>query len=240
MEGMAEETQDKKGRGETVEVWPHLVFRELIAMLLVMAGLMVFSLLIEAPLEEMADPTYTPLVAKAPWYFVGLQELLVYFDPWIAGVMVPGIIIVGLMAIPYIDRIPGGTGSYAARTRPFAWTVFLFGLALWFALIAIGEFARGPHWAWYWPGESWSVMKPAAEPSWVLPLGWGVLATAAYIVIGLCLPAVLFPSMRRQLGMPRYLAAMSLLLMMLAVPLKILLRLLFGIQYVVAADWFNI
>ena len=237
---MADEALDKKGRGESVEVWPHLVFRELIAMLLVTAGLVGFSLLVEAPLEEMADPAYTPLVAKAPWYFVGLQELLVYFDPWIAGVVVPGIIILGLMAIPYVDRNPRGTGNYAARARPVAWTAFLFGLALWFVLIGIGEFARGPHWAWYWPGESWTLEKPAVAPSWDLPLGVGLAALAAYAAAGLGLPAVLFPAFRRQLGTTRYLISMSLLLMMLAVPLKIVLSLVFGIHYVVATDWFNI
>ncbi len=240
-EGAAREG-DRSGTASVpmVEVWPNLVFIELVAMVLVTAGLVAFSLVVEAPLEGMADPGYTPAVAKAPWYFVGLQELLVYFDPWIAGVMVPGIIIVGLMAIPYLDRNPAGTGRYAFRQRPLAWIAFLSGMALWFGLIAIGEFARGPHWAWYWPGESWDVQKPAQPPSWDLPLGWGIAAVGSYLAAGLALPAVLFPAFRRQLGTVRYLLAMSLLLGLFSIPLKILLRLVFGIHYVVATDWFNI
>jgi hypothetical protein len=227
-------------KADMVEVWPHLVFIELIAMTLVTAGLIAFSLVVEAPLEGIADPAYTPAVAKAPWYFVGLQELLVYFDPWIAGVMVPGIIIVGLMMIPYLDRNPVGTGRYAFRKRPVAWTAFLFGTVLWFVLIAIGEFTRGPHWAWYWPGESWDVQRPAEPPTWDLPLGWGIASLVGYLAVGLALPAWLFPSFRRELGTSRYAVSMLLLLGMLAIPLKIVLRLVFDIHYVVATDWFNI
>jgi len=232
---------DKNARKpETVEVWPHLVFKELIAMLLLTAALTIVSLYVEAPLEEMADPSYTPRVAKAPWYFVGLQELLVYFDPWIAGVMVPGLIIIGLMAIPYVDHSREDVGQFAPSKRPLAWSFFSFGLALWFILIAIGQYARGPHWAWFWPGQSWDVDPPAAAPSVdLLPVA-GIAAAVAYFALGIGLPAILFPGFRRKLGTTRYLAAMGFLLLTLAIPAKIVLRLVFDVHYVLTTPWFNI
>jgi hypothetical protein len=112
-----------------------------------------------APLEPLADPNKTPNPSKAPWYFVGLQELLVYFDPWIAGVVLPTLIIVGLMAIPYIDKSPHGIGEYNYKDRKFAVWVFSLGTAFWFLLIIIGYFFRGPSWQWYWPWESWELHK---------------------------------------------------------------------------------
>ena len=84
-------------------VWPDLLWRELLMALTVISLLFGISLLFDAPLEGIADAAHTPNPAKAPWYFAGLQELLVYFDPWIAGVSIPGIILVALMAIPYLD-----------------------------------------------------------------------------------------------------------------------------------------
>ena len=88
---------------ERVPVWPDLVLRETIATLIAVILLMALSVYIDAPLEEIADPSFSMNPSKAPWYFLGLQELLVYFTPWIAGVAIPVIIITGLMAIPYID-----------------------------------------------------------------------------------------------------------------------------------------
>ncbi|KAB2838997.1 cytochrome C, partial [bacterium] len=97
---------------DKVHTWPHLVRIEFICGLLAFMGLLVWSLVLDAPLEEPADPTKTPNPSKAPWYFLGLQEILVYFDPWMAGVVLPSLIIVGLMVIPYIDVNPKGNGYY--------------------------------------------------------------------------------------------------------------------------------
>src|SRR5574341_1153657 len=107
---MAEAAQDKKSLvvDDKVHTWPHLVRMEFLVALFVLVVLALWSLMIDAPLEEPANPTRTPNPSKAPWYFVGLQEMLVYFDPWIAGVVLPGLIIVGLMAIPYLDPNPAG------------------------------------------------------------------------------------------------------------------------------------
>jgi len=172
-----------------VEVWPNLVVREYIAAILVLVGLFIWSILQNAPLEELANPNVTPNPSKAPWYFTGLQELLVYFDPWIAGVVVPGIIILGLSAIPYVDPDPQkGLGYYSLRERPFANTIFLLGISMWFILMGIGTFMRGPNWAWYWPWEDWLTHKPPPPPlqNWPLYVGGPLILT--YFAVGLFLP----------------------------------------------------
>ncbi|MEK7389648.1 MAG: cytochrome b N-terminal domain-containing protein [Elusimicrobiota bacterium] len=151
---------------EKVDVWPHLVKREYVAAAATVLVIMVWSILQNAPLEAIANPNVTTNPSKAPWYFVGLQELLVYFDPWIAGVVMPGLIIVGLIAIPYIDTNPKGIGYYAWKERPFANTMFMLGVVLWFALIYIGYACRGPNYAWYWPWESWYGLKAAPPATW--------------------------------------------------------------------------
>ena len=182
----------------------------------------------------------TPNPAKAPWYFVGLQELLVYFDPWIAGAMLPGLIVFGLLAIPYLDTGKAGIGEYAFDRRPFAVTVFTLGAVFWFALILIGLFFRGPAWAWYWPWENWTIHKETITVTRNLPAFWGGLSLAAYFAIGLIWPSIQFRQFRKDLGWPRYFVTMMLLLMMIGVPLKIFLRLAFNIKYVLTTPWFNI
>jgi hypothetical protein len=95
---------------QKVFTWPDLVYSEFICLIAFTAALVIWSVAIEAPLEEPAATARTPNPSKAPWYFLGLQELLVYFDPWIAGVLLPSFIVVGLMAIPYLDTNPRGNG----------------------------------------------------------------------------------------------------------------------------------
>jgi len=225
---------------EEVNTYPHLVFVELLAALAVAASFTVASVLFDAPLEEIADPALTPNPSKAPWYFVGLQELLVYFDPWTAGVMIPLLIIFGLMAIPYLDTNPAGRDAYEFSRRKFAVTVFTFGLALWFALILIGYFLRGSSWQLYWPWESWTVEKPLRDPTWSFPLSWGIALLAAYGASGLVLPALLWPDFLRRLGRVRYLLVMSLLLLMGGVVLKMALRLAVNVKYILVTPWLNL
>ena len=118
---------------EKVWCWPNLVYTELFAIICGTIFLIVWAIVFKAPLEEPANPTWAPNPAKAPWYFLGLQEMLVYFDPWMAGVVLPGVIIVGLVAIPYIDTNPKGNGYFTIKERPLAMWGFLFGwLVLWF------------------------------------------------------------------------------------------------------------
>ena len=113
-------------------------------------GPVAWSILLPAPLEQPANPVVTPNPAKAPWYFLGLQEMLVFFDASIAGVIFPLLIIFGLAAIPYLDQNPRGNGYYTIAERPFAYAVFQFGfLQLWILLILIGTFFRGPSWGFF-------------------------------------------------------------------------------------------
>jgi len=148
---------------EKVLVWPDLVYTELICMVLLTVVLVFWGIALKAPLEEPASSVKTPNPSKAPWYFLGLQEMLVYFDPWLAGVVLPGIILGGLMAIPYIDFNKTGNGYYVFKERAFAVTTFLFGFfPLWIALIVLGTFLRGPNWNFYGIYEVWDVHKVEA------------------------------------------------------------------------------
>lgn len=228
------------GRSGDVAVFPYLVFIEFLAALLVSIVLLVWSLAMDAPLRPEADPGLTENPAKAPWYFVGLQELLVYFDPWIAGVSVPTLIIVGLMAIPYLDVTRNAVGRYTTHERRVVIAHFVFGFALWWLLIAIGEFLRGPNWQIYWPWQDWSVEKTQEAALWSFPWWVGVPALLAYFGLGLALPQRLWPRLRSRLGNARYLVTMTLALLFYGVPIKILLRLCLGVKYVLATPWFNI
>ena len=148
---------------EKVLVWPDLVYIELICMVALMTLLLVWSILLKAPLEEPASTVKTPNPSKAPWYFLGLQEMLVYYDPWMAGVVIPGLIILGLMAIPYLDVNEKGNGYYTIRERKFAYLTFQFGfLVLWIALMLMGTFFRGPNWNFFGLYETWDVHKVEA------------------------------------------------------------------------------
>ena len=107
----------EKDESDRVWVWPDLVYTELISLIVCSVILIVWSIFLKAPLEQPANPSNTPNPSKAPWYFLGLQEMLVYFDPWLAGVVLPGLIIVGLICIPYIDKNPKGNGYYTFNER---------------------------------------------------------------------------------------------------------------------------
>ena len=130
---------------EKVLVWPDLVYTELICMIALTAFLIFWGIALLAPLEEPASSVKTPNPSKAPWYFLGLQEMLVYFDPWMAGVVLPSMIVVGLMAIPYLDFNKQGNGYYTIKQRKFAYIIFQFGfLEMWITLIVLGTLLRGP------------------------------------------------------------------------------------------------
>jgi hypothetical protein len=148
---------------EKVLVWPDLVYTELICMIAITALLILWAIWLQAPLEEPASSVKTPNPSKAPWYFLGLQEMLVYYDPWMAGVVLPSLIIVGLMAIPYIDFNKAGNGYYTINERKFAYIVFQLGfLELWVTLIVLGTLLRGPNWNFFGPYETWDAHKVEA------------------------------------------------------------------------------
>ncbi|MGZ6971917.1 MAG: hypothetical protein ACXVID_09655, partial [Thermoanaerobaculia bacterium] len=151
---------EKEDSDKKVFSWPDLVYVELVSLIICSIVLVVWSIVLKAPLEEPANPGAAPNPAKAPWYFLGLQELLVYFDPWMAGVVLPTLIIVGLMAIPYIDTNPRGNGYFSFRERKWEIVMFCFGfIILWVVLIILGTFLRGPNWNFFGPYEYWDPNK---------------------------------------------------------------------------------
>jgi quinol-cytochrome oxidoreductase complex cytochrome b subunit len=134
---------------DSVFVWPHLLVREFLAALLMSVVLLVVSIVINAPLLEHANPNLTPNPAKAPWYFLGLQEQLHYFPPTVAGVLLPGFVLVALAFLPYVDRNP----SRSFEDRKLSITVFTM-CALFFAVtVLMGSFFRGSGWQWIWPWQ---------------------------------------------------------------------------------------
>jgi len=252
-----EETADK------VLTWPDLVYTELICMVVLTVVLIGWSILLKAPIEEPANPSSSPNPSKAPWYFLGLQEMLVYFDPWLAGVVFPGLIIVGLMAIPYIDTNPKGNGYFTLKERKWEILVFLFGfLILWILLVILGTFLRGPNWNFSGPYEFWDVHKLEAlvnvnlsEYIWVKALGMGLpsnpliregfgflIILAYFLVIPTVLARKWFKGFYNTLGPARYHVMVFLLLCMAALPIKMLLRWLFNLKYIVGIPeyFFNI
>jgi hypothetical protein len=238
--GIAMSAEEKNLKNEYEFTMPTLVIKELIAVFIASSVLLVWSLAQNAPLRAMADPNKTENPAKAPWYFVGLQELLVYFDPWIAGVIIPTLIVIGLMLIPYLDTTDTPSGAYTIRKRKAVSLTFLFGFAMWFILILVGQVLRGPNWQFYWPWESWEIAKSAEETLVNMPLWAGIGLLALYFGIGLALPALTVKGMFKKMGAARYLMGVTLVLMMYGIVVKIILRLAFNIRYIVATPWFNI
>ena len=253
----------EKQESDRVWVWPDLVYTELISLILCTAILVVWSIGLEAPIEQPANPAATPNPSKAPWYFLGLQEMLVYFDPWLAGVVLPSLIIVGLMAIPYIDTNPKGNGYYTFNERKAEIVIFLFGfVVLWSSLIVLGTFLRGPNWNFFGPFEYWDVHKLEAltnvqlsEYVWVRGLrqalpdnillreSVGILLTLAYVfVLPVVLARTVFRNYYDKLGPTRFYVTAGLFLMMLSLPVKMLTRWVFNLKYVVSIPeyFFNI
>jgi menaquinol-cytochrome c reductase cytochrome b/c subunit len=134
---------------DKVNVWPHLLIREAVAAFAMFAFVTVFSVLVNAPLREVANSNLTPNPSKAPWYFLGLQELLRYFHPMVAGVTIPGIALLALGATPYFDKNP----SMRPERRKLAILLFTMFLMFWAVLVLNGSFFRGPGFNWVWPWQ---------------------------------------------------------------------------------------
>ena len=132
---------------DKVNVWPHLLLREAVAAFAMFAFVTVFSMVVNAPLRELANSNLTPNPSKAPWYFLGLQELLRYFHPMVAGVTIPGIALLVLMATPYFDKNP----SMRPENRKLAILMFTTFMMFWSILVLSGSFFRGPSFEWVWP-----------------------------------------------------------------------------------------
>jgi hypothetical protein len=273
----------RPGWAREIHVWPYLVRVEFLATVIVTIVLFVWSITLNAPLEEPANPNLTMNPSKAPWYFLGLQEMLVYFDPWIAGVVMPSIIMVGLMAFPYVDSNPLGNGYYTLKQRRFALWMFGAGFFQWIVLIVIGTFIRGPGWIWFWPGQTWDHntvvfdknvdlhdMIAMSSVGKALGLGFlavnpgkfifGALVVGGFFIVGGLffhwLMTVDFKKIRLNNLFPKnefeqkILSRTSLLqyltfqffavTVLLAMPVKLILRLALTIKYVWVTPWFNI
>ncbi len=132
---------------DKVHVWPHLLVVEFVSALACTAFLLIFSIFVNAPLLELSNPNQTPNPSKAPWYFLGLQELLKWFHPMVAGVLLPGMGLVALILAPYTDRNP----SNKPEDRKFAISLFTLFLVFWAVLVLIGSFFRGPGFNFVYP-----------------------------------------------------------------------------------------
>ena len=248
---------------EKVLVWPDLVYIEFICLVCAAAVLLVWAIMLPAPLEEPANPTVSPNPSKAPWYFLGLQEMLVYFDPWIAGVVFPTVILLGLMCIPYIDNNRKGAGYYTFKDRKMAISIFLFcWLCLWVFLITTGTFLRGPNWNFFGPFEYWDPHKLAvlnnvnlSEIIYMKFLGRGMphnillreiggfLVMIFYFgLVPLIMAKTICKDVYQRLGVLRYSIFIVLVLLALSLPIKMGLRWAFNIKYIIAIPefFFNI
>ena len=256
-------TFEERETRRRVYCWPDLVYSEFLCLIICTVLLLVWAHYLKAPLEEPSNPARTPNPSKAPWYFLGLQEMLVYYDPWLAGVVFPSMIIGGLMAIPFIDMNPKGNGYYTFKQRPFAITTFLFGfIVLWVILIILGTFLRGPNWNFFGPYEFWdphaveslnnvnlseyvyNVWLGTALPDSILLRELpGFLVVVGYFVF---LPPLLanfvFRKMYVEMGFIRFNVMANFLLFMAALPAKMILRWVFNLKYIVAIPeyFFNI
>jgi len=255
-ESLAKE-KDLQVSEDELQTWPYLLRKEFLAAIIVMIILVIWSIALDAPLEEPSDPSLTPNPAKAPWYFLGLQEMLVYFDPWIAGVVFPSLIVMGLMVIPYVDMNPKGNGYYTFKERKFAILTFCFGFhVLWILLIIVGVFMRGPGWLWFWPWEEWDSHRIVADTNYDLTqfigidsksllgfiIGGGLVSI--YFFLGMAVPYLLMKMKNspilEKLGIIRYSIVAFLFLSMLGLPIKMVLKLVFHLKYIWVTPWFNI
>jgi hypothetical protein len=255
---MAEATRERKlPVDDKIHTWPHLVRAEFLMALFVIVALTLWSITIDAPLEEPANPTRTPNPSKAPWYFLGLQEMLVYFDPWHAGVVLPSLIIVGLMVIPFIDINPRGNGYYCFRERRYEILTFVLGFhILWVVMIIIGTFFRGPGWNLFWPWQRWDPHKVVALTNVDLPylfgirdyglaVAFGLFVIGLYFVLGVAafywwVLRVKGREFLERWGMVRFSITAALFVLMLSLPAKMFLRLVFNVKYILVTPWINV
>jgi quinol---cytochrome c reductase cytochrome c subunit, bacillus type len=141
------EVRKEQEPDDDVFTWPHFLIRHAVVAGLTVAVVFVLAILFDAPLKDIANPNVTPEVAKAPWYFAGLQELLSHVEPMVAGVLIPGAALVWLLILPYLDRGKG----WRIRDRKVVVVVFTTIAVASLVLTVIGTFFRGPGWSWVWP-----------------------------------------------------------------------------------------
>jgi len=237
---------------EVVTTWPHLVRLELMASLAVLLLVSWWAILLEVPLGPRANPSVTPAIAKAPWFFVGVQEMLHYFDAWLAGAVLPATMVLGLCALPYLDA-PGPADRAQGRGGRMASLVLLALALFWLLPTLFGLFFRGEN------GSLQPVWRAALSPTTsgaarVVPsLGqWLGLGPAGQHLVGggLCLaPIVLLLILwlrlrrrewARRVGPGRFIVTGGLLAVLLGVAVKVMLVSVFGVRYLWMTPWFRI
>jgi menaquinol-cytochrome c reductase cytochrome b/c subunit len=141
------EVRTKQEPDDSVFTWPHFLVRHAVVAGATVAVVFFLAIAFNAPLKDMANPNTTPPVAKAPWYFAGLQELLSHFNPLVAGILAPAAVVVFLAALPFLDRSNG----WRIRDRKMVVIVFTVVALAALTLTLVGALFRGPEWSWVWP-----------------------------------------------------------------------------------------
>lgn len=226
---------------EDIPTWPHLVSREFLAMLIVVFVARLWATVQSAPLDVIADPARTLNPLKAPWFIVGFQELAIYFDPWLAELVFPFVLFVGLAALPYIDPNPRGIGIYGFSHRAVSISLFMLGYLLWLALTVVGIFFRGHYWQLISPqtGAIWMTAEQAVG-SWSLAWPLGLAFLTVWYGTGVWLPRRWAPQVFIEQRPGAYLFLMLVVMTVLLIPFKIFMRVAFGLQYLFASPWFNL
>jgi quinol-cytochrome oxidoreductase complex cytochrome b subunit len=143
------EVRTKQEPEDEVFTWPHFLVRHVVVAGATVVVVFALAIAFDAPLKDMANPNLTPPVAKAPWYFAGLQELLAHFQPMVAGVLVPAAALLFLAALPFLDRGKG----WRIRDRKMVVVVFTVLAVVALVLTVVGALFRGPEWSWVWPWQ---------------------------------------------------------------------------------------
>lgn len=240
---------------EQVTSWPYLLRIELLATLLIILLVSWWAILGRLPIDAPMDPEVTPPIAKAPWFFVGVQELLHYFDAWLAGVMLPLIIVVGLCALPYLTS----TSSHEENTQQLSkWssrrpTVIAGALLLfvWLFLIVVGLFFRGENWlwrpVWHWgqlvelqPVRMRSLAQLLHLSGRVGEIVEGLLVVGPFIALAAFWPRLKKLPWAKARGFARYYLSGALLIILSGVVFKIIALYLFGVRYFWVTPWFRI
>jgi hypothetical protein len=237
-----------------VPTWPYLIRLELCAALATLILLAWWAIALEPPLAAPADPSFTPTLAKAPWFFVGVQEMLQYFDAWLAGVVLPLLSVLGLCALPYLDRDPEGSGEHRLKGRGAALVALAAILGLWLLPAVVGLFLRGESWrfapVWRAAADASLELTPVGairSLGEVLGLGpSGASLLGAVVCLGpFALAGLAWPRLRRRpaierLGLGRYLISAGLVLCLLGVTLKVALGVTLGVRYFWITPWFRV
>ncbi len=189
--------------------------------------LIVWGILINIPLLQIADPAIVDNILPAPWYVIGLREILLYFDPLLAGILIPLIVILALITIVYADWSSHNKNTNSSTIKRIVMSNIILGFSMWLSLILAGHLMADTLFAT--SGDAHN-MDTAA----------GLFCIILYFGVGLAIPYLTGRTVYDILGLKKYAAFMSLILLIYAVPLKIFLRLAFNIQYVLVTPWFNV